>query len=116
MARQYTRLADPQFIPSTVGSVYANPASSKTFISGILVFNTNTTSETVKLYNVPNSGASLGTAGDGSQFDEFALAAKTQKLISLPYPITQLDLNDSIQAVTTTASKVTIQLLGDRDA
>lgn len=116
MARQYTRLADPQFIPSTVGSVYANPSSKKTFISGFMVFNTNTTSETVKLHNVPNSGASLGTAADGNQFEEFALAAKTSKLISLPYPIALIDLNDSIQAVTTTASKVTIIMLGDIDS
>jgi hypothetical protein len=116
MARLYTRLADPQFIPSTVGSVYANPSASKTYISGYILFNTNTTSETVRIHNVPNNGAIIGTASDATQMDEVVLTTKTQLIRTFPYPITQIDLNDSIQAVTTTASRVTIQLLGDRDA
>jgi len=116
MARQFTRLRDIQFVPDTVGVIYPNGSGQKTFINGVALFNTNSTTETVKLYNVPNDGASAGTAGDGNQFDEVELLAKKSYIYQLPYPMTLLELNDTIQAVTTTASKVTIMLLGDVDS
>jgi hypothetical protein len=116
VARQYTRLADIQYVPATVGAIYTNPASTKTYITGFVIFNGNSTAELVKLYNVPNSGASAGTAGAANQFYEKSVASKATEIINLPYPITLLDLNDTIQADTDTASFVTIQLLGDIDA
>lgn len=116
MARQFTRLADIQYVGSTAAAIYTNPASTKTYIKSLLLFNGNTTAETVKLYNVPNNGASAGTAGVGNQFAEFVLAAGETLMFDLPYPITIIDENDTMQASTTTASKVTVQLLGDKDA
>lgn len=116
MARQFTRLADIQYVSSSAAAIYTNAASTKTYIKSLLLFNGNTTSETVKLYNVPNSGASAGTAGVSNQFAEIVLAAGETLMFDLPYPITIIDTNDTIQASTTTASKVTVQLLGDTDA
>lgn len=116
MARQYTRLADIQYVASTAGSIYTNPASTKTYIKGIVLFNGNTTSEVVKLYNVPNNGASVGTAGLSNQFADITLASGETLMFDLPYPITIIDENDTIQASTTTSSKVTVQILGDKDA
>ena len=116
MARQFTRLADIQYVASSAGAIYTNPVSTKTYIKSLLLFNGNTTAETVKLYNVPNSGASAGTAGVSNQFAEIVLAAAETLMFDLPYPITIIDENDTIQASTTTASKVTVQLLGDKDA
>lgn len=55
MARQYTRLADIQYVPSSAGTVYTNPVSTKSYIKSLVLFNGNSTSETVKLYNVPNT-------------------------------------------------------------
>lgn len=115
MARQYTRLADIQYVPNSAGSVYTNSASTKTYIKGIILFNGNTSAEAVKLYNVPNNGASVGTAGASNQFFDVTLAVGETLMLDLPYPVTIIDENDSIQAVTTTSSKVTIQLLGDKD-
>lgn len=116
MARQYTRLVDIQYIGSSAAAIYTNPASTKSYIKSLILFNTNTTAETVKLYNVPDSTGSVGTAGSDNQFAEIVLAAGETLMFDLPYPITIIDTNDTIQASTTTASKVTVQVLGDKDA
>lgn len=116
MARQYTRLADIQYVASTAGTIYTNAASTKTYIKSFVLYNGNTTSEVVKLYNVPDSAGSVGTAGLGNQFLELTLATTETLMLDLPYPITLIDANDTIQAATTTASKVTVQILGDKDA
>jgi hypothetical protein len=116
MARQNTRLVDIQYIASSAGAIYTNAASTKTYIKSFVLFNGNTVSETVKLYNVPDSTGSVGTADAANQFAEIALASLETLMLDLPYPITIIDENDTIQAVTTTASKVTVQILGDKDS
>jgi hypothetical protein len=116
MAITRGRLADIQYVASSAGSIYANPASTKTFIAGFTLFNGNTTTETVKLYNVPDSGGSLGTASTANQFLEIVLAAYETFIFEAPSDgIVLTDTNDSIQAVTTTASKVTVMIHGTKD-
>lgn len=111
------RLANISTLPSTVGSIYSNPGSTKTFIKGITLYNSNTSTETVKLYNVPDSGGSVGTAAETNQFLEIALASKEAFMFEFPGDGAVLeDVNDSIQGVTTTASKVTYQFHGVKDA
>lgn len=116
MALQRGKLADIQYIAISAGSIYANPASTKTYIRSLLLFNGNTTAETVKLYNVPDSAGSLGTAGAANQFLELSVGAKETVELPFQYPLVLTDTNDSIQAVTDTASKVTVQITGDKDA
>lgn len=115
MARQFTRLADIQYVPSTAGAIYTNASSTTTFIKSFVLFNGNTSAENVKLYNVPDNAGAVGTAGDSNQFMEVSLAAKETLMFDMPYPITLINENDTIQAITTTASKVTVQILGDKD-
>lgn len=116
MAITRGRLADIQTLPSTVGSLYANPASTKTFVKGITLFNSNTTAETVKLYRVPDSSGSLGTPGVTNQFLEISLASLETFVFEFPGDGAVLeDTNDSIQGVTTTASKVTVQIHGVKE-
>jgi hypothetical protein len=115
MARQFTRLVDIQYVANSTGSVYTNPSSTKTYIKSFLLFNNNTSSELIKLYNVPDSGGSVGTASAVHQFAEILIVSKETFMLDLPYPITLIDLNDTIQAQTTTGSMVTIQILGDKD-
>jgi hypothetical protein len=115
MARQNTRLVDIQYVPSSVGSIYANAAAGKSFIAGFVLFNNHTSSVTVSLHNVPDSGGSLGTAGNGNKFHEITLATKETSILEFDYPVVLIDTNDSIQASATVASQVTIQVLGDRD-
>jgi hypothetical protein len=116
MARQFTRLADIQYVPSSNSAIYINPVSTTTYIKSFILFNGNTTAETVKLYNVPDSTGVAGTADLANQFAEIPLASLETLMFDLPYPITIIDQNDTIQASTNTASKVTVQILGDIDS
>jgi hypothetical protein len=115
MALARTKLADIAYVASSAGSIYSNPSSTKTYIRSMTLFNANTTSETVKLYNVPDSAGSVGTAGATNQFAELLLSPKETLIIEWEYPIVLKDTNDSLQASTTTASKVTVMLHGDTD-
>ena len=116
MARQNTRLADIQYVANSAGAIYTNPASTKTYIKSFILFNNSTTSQLVKLYSVPDSSGSAGTAGISNQFAEINIVGKETFMLDLPYPITIIDTNDTIQAVTDTASQVTVQILGDIDS
>ena len=118
MALARTRLADIQYIAAAAASIYSNPASTKSYLKGLILFNGNTATELVKLYNVPDAAAALGTAGAANQIAEFNIPAKETVFFPLNVdgqPVVLLDQNDSIQATTTTASKVTVQVLGDKE-
>jgi|GEM_PF-2294423 len=112
---QRTKLSDIQFISAAAGNLYANPGGTKSYIKGFIIHNLNSTVETVKIYNVPDSSGSLGTAGDTNIFINISVAANETVLIDFPYVIVLTDTNDSIQGSTTTASKVTFQILGDKE-
>lgn len=116
MSLQRAKLADIQYIGASAASIYANPAVTKTFVKGLVLHNTNTTSETVQVYVVPDSASALGTAGAGNRILVLSLPANDTLFVEFPYSVTLTDTNDSIQAQTTTASKVTVLLLGDKDA
>jgi hypothetical protein len=118
MALQHAKLADIAYVASSAGSVYANPASTKSYLKGVILFNGNTTTETVKLYVVPDSAAALGTAGVANQVAELSVAAKETVFFPLNvdgFPIVLTDENDALFATTTTASKVTVIVLGDKE-
>lgn len=112
----YEKLADIQYVASSVGSVLANPSSTRTAVKAIILYNGNTTAETVELHNVPDSTGSLGTADASNRFFKQAIAADETYEIAFSYPIVLKDTNDAIFAKTTTGSKVTIMLLGDKRA
>ena len=113
MAYDFSRLANIQTIADSAGSLYANPISKKSFITGIIIHNTNTTAETVILYNVPDSAASLGAAAVTNQIFKKDIEPDDTIEWDLPKPgIILEDQNDSLQGTTTTASKVTITLMG----
>jgi hypothetical protein len=117
MAITRGKLADIQYIASTAGSVYANPAATKSFLKGVTLFNVAGSSQTVKLFNVPDSGGSLGTAADANQCFEVVLATKESFAFDWPGDgLVLTDTNDSLQASSTNASSVTITLHGLKDA
>lgn len=110
------KLIDIQFVSATTGVLYANPATTKSFIGGITLFNGNTTAESVKLYNVPDSSGSVGTAAPVNQFLDVSLEPLETFVFEFPADGAVLsDLNDTIQGVTNTGSKVTIQFHGALD-
>ena len=116
MALNRVRLADIQEIAAAAAALITNASGDKTWIRGILIHNGNAGAETVKLYNVPDSTGSVGTAADANKFFEEAIPTLENRYIDLPGPgILLTDTNDTIQGVTTTATKTTIQFFGDTE-
>jgi hypothetical protein len=103
-------------LPTTVGAIYTNAASTRTFFKGVTLFNSGEAAETVRLYNVPNSGGSVGTAAATNQFLEIGLASKETFIFEFPGDgAVHENTNETIQGFTTTANTVTYQLHGVKD-
>ena len=115
MARQYTRLANVQFVPNATGVLYTNPSGTKTFVKGFSFYNAGTTSGIVSLFNVPDVASATGIPGSGNKITEIELFKAETFLLEYPYPVTLIDPGDSIQGYATTNTNVTIQILGDTD-
>jgi len=113
MAFDYSRLTEITTIAVSAASVYANPADTKSYVRQLILHNGNTTNEDVILYNVPDNAAAVGTAGATNIFYKENMAANDTTILDFGAPgIILEDTNDTIQAVTDTASKVTIQIYG----
>lgn len=115
MTLQHVNLAYPTQLPSSVGAMYDNGSSVKTYIRGIILHNTNTTTETVELQMVQNSSGSLGTPAASKKFLHVDLATNETLFIEFISPIILTAQHDAIFGVTTTASKVNFIPLGDKE-
>jgi hypothetical protein len=117
MALIHTSLGPVQYVPTTAGSIYTNPAATKTYVRGLWIFNANASaSETVKVYNVAAIGGTVAAAGTNNQILEVSVTAKQAFSIEFPGPGFVLpNQNDSVQAVTSTGTHVTVMLIGDYD-
>ena len=99
---------DAAYIASSAAAIYTNAASETSFVKSIVVHNTNTTAENVKIHVVPDSGGSVGTAATSNLLYNFSLAADATIHLEFPGPgVVLKGTNDTVQAVTDTASKVT---------
>lgn len=113
MSFNYARLTEIAQVSDSVGAVYTNPSGVTSYIRTIILHNTNTSTEEVKLYTVPDNSGSVGTASSANKWYNESLGAGETRVIEFAAPgIILLDENDTIQAVTNTASKVTIQIYG----
>jgi len=116
MATSYTILKEIAQVAGSAAAVYTNASATTTYVVSVILHNTNTTTETVELWNVPDSTGSVGTAADANKFWKDDLAANETVIIDLgKLGLILEDENDTIQAATTTASKVTIQIFGRKD-
>lgn len=115
MAFDYARLAEIDTIGDTVGAIVTNAVGKKTYIRHIIIHNTNSTTETINLHTVPDNAEAVGTAADINRWvSESILAGTTWEWncgAGSPGIILE-DTNDTLQASTDTASKVTIQVYG----
>ena len=109
-----------QFVPaSTAAAIYINPGTTKTYLKGFILFNGNTTTETINLYYVEDNLGNTDTldiANKPQQFIRQELASGETFYVELNYPIVMTDAGDQIIALTDTAQKVTIVLLGDKES
>lgn len=105
-----TLITDTGTVASSAGALVTVASSiAEEFLTASFT-NNNTTTETLKLYLVPNSTGSLGTAAATNCILTKALAADETYIHNIGAPIMLSATNDSIQAVTTTASKVVYAL------
>ncbi len=115
MALQHTRLTQVVQLAAAVASIYANPASTKSHVRGFLLHNTNTTAENVSVYWVPDAAGAVGTATIAMRILYVAVAVNETLFVESPYGLVLLNTNETIQAFSTTASKVNVCVLGDKE-
>lgn len=113
MAYAHTRLTEITTIANSAGALYTKAAGTTVYVRLIVLHNGNTTAEAVKIYVVPDSGGSAGTAGTTNEvYAETIEAGGTRILDFGAQGIMLKDNGETIQGVTTTASKVTFQAFG----
>jgi len=111
MAFALTRLGEIAFLSNSAANVY-HLTSGTAYIKAIHLHNTNTTTENVHIWIVPNNGAADGTAADANKAYDIDLAANETVMITFEQPLVLTDAHDTIQALSTTANKVTCQIYG----
>jgi hypothetical protein len=101
---------------STVG-IYTNPSSTKSYIKAFVLHNAGISSAFCRLYDVSNSGGSVGTASSNNQFFSQFINAGETTFLEYPYPLTLTGTNDGIAFYNSTEGQViNIQILGDKDS
>jgi len=108
------KLADIQYLATVAGSIYANPASTETFIKSIILHNNDTVTRTATLYNVPDNSGAVRTATVAHQFFRQDLVPNETIILEFMVGLSLSDTNDTIQGLASSASKITVQLLGGR--
>lgn len=113
MAFDYSRLKEIAYLSNSVAAVVTNGTGAKSYVRSIILHNTNTTAETVKIYTVPDNSGSVGTATAAHLWFSQTLNPDETVFIEIKDPgIILSDTNDTIQAYSTTANKVTFQAYG----
>jgi hypothetical protein len=117
MAFTYNRLVASgiAYVASGVAAdIYTHNTGSYTtsYIRVVIIHNTNTTDESVTLYYRP-AGVTITSA---HEFYKETISAGATRIIELAVPGIILTANsDAISGVTTTGSKVTVQLYGAQE-
>ena len=113
MAFVYSPLTKVTPIPDSVGTIYETPGLTTAYLRTIILFNSNTTNETVKLYYLDYDISGPVTPAVTNQFLERVLSPKETLVIEFSaIPGLVLQAGDIISGDTDTADKVTIQLMG----
>lgn len=99
-------------LAATAGAIYTVGVATTGQVKTIILFNAGTGTNTVKLYAVPNSGGSVGTAAASNQFLEQAVPSKGTLEFSPAYPFEYSSQNDTIQGEATNATEVTYMVMG----
>lgn len=100
-------------------TVYANAASTTSYIRSILFHNLGTENITLTLHHVQNSSGSVGSTSDANRILKITLEGTDTYFMELAYPLTLTGENDSLRVVNlnqTAGNSVTAQLLGDKEA
>lgn len=109
------RLTEIATLTTSAVSYYANPASTKTLVKSIILYNFSASSINVTVHLVPDSSGSVGTAANGNQIFSKDLLTKESFEFAPSYPFMLIDENDTIQASASANTSANILILGDKD-
>lgn len=115
MALMHVSLGAPRFISVAPTAMLINPVDYKTFIREIVLHNTGTTIETVRLYDVPPVAGALGTPN--LELRQLNISVPVNDTVHIPFQdCITLDVpNYAIFAECTTANKINIKFNGDKE-
>ena len=101
-------------------TVYANPASTVTYVRSLLIHNVATVNQvTLSVHVIANSGGAVGSTADSNRVFRLTLEPLDTYFTELAFPIILTGTNDSIRVVnsnTTAGDTLTVMLLGDKEA
>jgi hypothetical protein len=118
MAFAYARLAEIQFITTTTGVLYTHTTGSiaKSYVRSVVVHNSGTSNEDVRMYVVPDNGGSAGVASTANEFYRETIAAQSTRMIEFAVPgVIMIDNNEVIRGLTTTSGAVTVMIFGGQE-
>jgi hypothetical protein len=114
MAFDYNRVLETVSLAvSGANNALITNGTGRKYIRNIILHNTHTSDVIVKLFNVANNGAAVGSSSSANQFLNSTLVASDTLILEIPAPgIMLVDQYDSIQGYADIASKITIQMYG----
>lgn len=108
----YFRIKEIFALTGGTDTLYTQPANKTTYIRMIHIHNANTTIETVKLWKIPDGSS----AGDTTEIYREDIEAYGTRVIEYPIPgLILIDSGETIKGITTTASKVTVEITGGQE-
>lgn len=118
MALLRTNLGYPGYLGTSAASIYTNTAAVSSYVKGVVLHNTSTSTVTAAVHLVQNSSGSVGTAGLSNRVYQVSL--QTLETLLLPfgvdqYPFVMYGTNDTIQAVAGAGSSVVGYVIGDKN-
>ena len=114
MAFDYNRILEITSLGvSGASNTLVTNGTGRKYIRNIILHNTHTADVIVKLFNVPNNDAVIGSSSSANQFLQSSLVAGDTLIIEIPAPgVMLVDQYDTIQGYADIASKITIQIYG----
>ena len=99
------------------GALYRYLGQTVSYIKLIILHNTNISTENVQIYNVPGNGeGGVGIISNSSltnnKMYDIDLAPDETRILEFKQPLVLSSHYDSIQAIATTANKVTVYIEG----
>lgn len=112
----YNRLVEIRTLPNTIGTLFTQPSGKISYVRTINIHNGGTSAENVKLYKVPDNAGAVGVAGIGNCFYEESIPSLGTRIIEYQPPgLMLIDVNETIQGITSTNNTVTIEINGGQE-
>lgn len=98
-------------------AVYTVGSAQTAYIRSLVLYNSSSTlAQSAKIYVVPNSGGSAGTAATGNTIARIGISTDDTYFFEFAYPVTLTANGDTVQVENEGgASAINVLVLGDRE-